>query len=225
MQSLDDTIQKLLTHPYFEKAKHVKEINPGHPEDSVYEHLVQTADFLKQHRGGEFISNSQARNSFQNFMKQETDGVPFGDIAVLAGLVHDIGKILSFREGDKITPINQPKPNSDQTYSPHHGYWGAETIVRPLLGDVGVNGKVADYITDIVRVHLVPFNYYKLSGGFAIKDAVADLKPWLEGLHVEVVFVAYADVAYNPRMRDCWELMGKMLDEPDLYLRREYFVE
>ncbi len=223
MYNLEEIIQRLLSHPYFKKAKHVKELNPGHPEDSVFTHSVQTADFIKEHLSGDFIANREAKKLFQDFMNKKTHGVPFADIAVVTGLVHDIGKILSYREAGKVYPMNQPKPNSKFTYCPSHGYYGS-LIVKPLLTDVGMKSEVVDYIATIVRLHLLPFDFYQGTSGFAMKDVINDLKPRMEGLHIEVCINAYADIAYNPRLRDCWELLKKMLEEPHFYDTREYFI-
>ena len=223
MFHLEEITHKLLKHPYFAKAKQVKEMNPGHPEDSVYTHLVQTADFITAHKDGAFIANTDARKLFQDFMNRKIEGVLYSDIAILTGLVHDIGKILSYKEEEKIFSSNQVSPNTGFTYNPHHGYYGS-VIVKPLLKEVGLHEKIVDYITDIVRFHLVPFDYYKGTAGYAIKDAIDDLKPRMEGRHIEVCINAYGDIAQHKPLQECFELIGRMFEEPHFYSTREYVV-
>lgn len=132
-------------------------------------------------------------------------------------------KYFHTKKGDRIHPMNQPKPNTKLTYSPHHGYYGS-LIVKPLLKNVGMKDEIADYVAEIVRLHLIPFDFYRETKGLAIKDTIDDLKPRMEGLHVEVCFNAYADIAHNPALRDCWKLLGGMFEEPHFYSTRNYFV-
>jgi hypothetical protein len=222
--NFEEITHKLLLHPFFVKAKHVKENSPGHPEDSVYTHLIQTSDFIKAHINGDFIVNHEARKHFQEFMNQKLEGFNMSDIAILTGIVHDIGKILSYKEEGEIYSINQLKPNVHFNYSPHHGYYGS-LIIKPLFKDVGIEGEVVNYIANILRLHLIPFEYYKGTKNYTIKETIDDLKPRMEGFHVGVCINAYGDIEQNPSLQDCRELIGKILEEPHFYAERKYFVK
>lgn len=222
--NLEEITQRLLKHPYFEKAKRVEEIGPGHPEDSVYTHLVQTSEFIKKHLNGNFITNTEARKLFQNFVNQKIEGISYSGIAVITGLVHDIGKILSYEEERKISPINVLMPNGSQSHSPNHEYYGS-VLVIPLLKEVGVEGKIAKYISEIVRLHMTVFDYYKGTKGYSMRETIDYLKPRMEGLHREVCLNAYGDIAQNQNISDCWELLGRLFEEPHFYTTRKYFVE
>lgn len=223
MFNLDATIQKLLDHPYFEKAKHVKELGPGHPEDSVFTHLTQTSDVVRQKLDGTFIQNPVARKLFLDFVNKDFDGNTQGEIAVITGLVHDIGKILSYKEEGNIFPINQVVPFKTSTRSIDHGYYGS-IIIKPLLQDLGLEEKVTNYIAEVVRLHLIPFDYYQLTTGYSITQAIDALKPQMQGFHIEVCLNAIGDINSNPPLEKCKQLLYSMFEEPHFYSTREYFV-
>lgn len=221
--NLEEVTQKLLTHPYFEKAKHVKELGPAHPEDSVFVHLTQTADVIREKVNGDFIKNPDAKKLFLEFMNRDIDGNTFRDIAIITGLIHDIAKIMSYKEEGKVWPINQLKPGTQSSRSINHGYYGS-LIIPQMLKEIGLSEKVIHYITNIVRLHLVIFDYYAKSADFNITDRINDLKPLMEGYHVEVALNAIGDIDGNPPLEPCKQLLYQMFEEPHFYSQREYFI-
>lgn len=221
--NLEEVTQKLLAHPYFEKTKHIKELGPGHPENSVFLHLTQTADVIKQRLNGEFIQNPDARKLFLDFVNRNIEGNLYKDIAIVTGFIHDIGKILSYREEENIFPINQLKPGTDSSQSIDHGYYGS-LIVDKLLHDSGITGKIINDITDVIRLHLIPFDYYAKVANLPIRAIIDDLKPRMQGKHIAVCLNALGDIDNNSPLAPCKELLYKMFEEPHFYSTREYFV-
>lgn len=221
--NLEEVTQKLLSHPYFEKAKHVKELGPGHPEDSVFIHLTQTSDVVRQKVSGDFIQNPDAKKLFLEVMNKDIDGNPYKEVAVVVGLVHDIGKILSYTENGEVFPMSIIKPNTETSYSPNHAKYGAD-LVKELLAELGLSEKVVTYIAEVVRVHMMIFDFYKRTEGYTLLETINDIKPFMEGYHVEVALNAIGDINSNPPLEKCKELIYKMLEEPKFYYPREYFV-
>ena len=216
--------QQILKHPYFQKTKHIKETSPAHPEDSVYVHLIQTADFIESRVDGRFIQNTDARALFQKIMIKKIAGMTVADLAVIIGLVHDIGKIMDYQEEGNIFSSNQPLPNTDYVYNPNHGYYGS-LLVKELLQDIGLPKEIVEYSANIVRLHLMPFDYYKLSTDYSLTQTIDDLKPRMEGLHVEVILNAYGDAAYNKPHKALFDLIEKMFEERHFFSTRKYFVK
>jgi hypothetical protein len=223
---IDYVLQKILNHPYFDKLKKVKEVNAGHTEDSVLIHVTQTFEASRQAIQGDFITNAKTKKSFEDFMNLKTDGVPYKDIAVITALTHDVGKLLSYKEGSKIFPMNIHKPDSDHgtTYNPGHEYWGS-LLIPEVLSKTGLTKKVIDYIQTVVRLHGNFFGIYQMLSSYSLTHAIRDMKSYMEGYHLEVLFNSYCDTTHNQPLQPCRRLIGKMFNESDTYLSRNYFVE
>lgn len=225
MFDLEETTQKLLAHPYFEKAKKVREISEAHKEDSVYTHLMQTYDTARESIDGNFINDPQAKQLFDAFMHKEIEGITYANIAPIVAMVHDIGKILSFKEDKQSFPMNIRMPHgiTGNTYNPGHEYWGS-TVIPELLKDLVLPKGVVEHVATIVRLHGHVFDSYSLISQFPIEEAIRDVKSRVENYHLEVLFNSYCDLAYNNPRHSCRELIVKIFNHPDIYMPREYFV-
>lgn len=222
---IEKIITQLVAHPYFEKIKKIKEVNAGHTEDSIYTHLMQTLAVAQKSIDGNFLTDQQAKKSFTSFMDKKTQGILYKDVALLIALVHDIGKMLSFSENGKIFPMNiqHPIAKKGETYNPGHEYWSS-TLIPNLFKDSALPQEIIDYITTVVRLHGEIFNTYIIIKDFPLVDAIRDVKARVENYHVEVLFNSYCDITYHKSLHPCRVLIEKMLNHPDTYLRREYFV-
>ncbi len=222
---IEEVLQQISEHPYIQKTKHVCEVNAAHTEDSVHTHLMQTLDMARKSIDGNFISHPQAKQLFDNFMNRKIEGVAYKDIALLFAFIHDVGKILSFKEGNEVFPMNIQKPNAPlgNTYNPGHEYWGSQ-LVPEILKNLPMNQKLVEYITTIVRLHGQVFDYHTSFIQFPLEDAIRDVKSRVEGYHLAVLFNSYCDAAYNKPLQPCRELIVQMLNSPSTYTLREYIV-
>lgn len=227
--TLDETIEKIKNHPLFQRLQTVVENNPGyHDHEDVYAHATKTARIALSEREGKFITNPQALSSFQDFMNEVVeDTTQRRDIVVLTALLHDCGKILSYREGGKIFTMLQPRANTeDQTICSGHEYWGGKLVAPKILTDVGVSPKVTELVSEMVGLHgtLNDSIYYKLTESWPMKNLLSDVKSKAKGRYIEAMFNAYCDCYDASSFANSKERIVEILNTPELYISREYFI-
>lgn len=212
--------EKIIAHPYFQKAKDVIENNSCHDHQSVYDHLLLTANRAEKATRGEFITNQEAKVLFQQWLDEEIFGMGKRDVAIITALVHDIGKIFSYKENGKVYSIVKTREDGT-TFIPGHEYWGA-TIVPKMLTDVGLSDKLANHIAELVRLHTFQDIYAPIFSSIPMQKFLEKIKSQ-ENWYKESLLNSYADV------QSCFpewiEFVKKVFNEPGLYREREYFVE
>ncbi len=124
---MNNLIEKIILDPLFLKLKDVIENNPSHNHERVCDHLIKTRDIAQREISGEFIISPEAKKLFLEFVNEDLYGMKRADIMILIALLHDVGKILSVKEGDNLHPILVTN-SSGITFLPGHEYWGS-TIV------------------------------------------------------------------------------------------------
>jgi hypothetical protein len=228
MIDLDPLISQIKSNEFFLKLKDVVENIEGfHDKESVYDHSLKAADAAKKIREGEFITNPGAKKLFSVWLDEEISGMKRKDIVVLAALLHDCGKILKFKEGEKSGTLSTSKPNSvDQTYAPGHDYYGAQFVVPEILKDTGLDKKIIDYISSIVRLHstLNDPNFYSARSGWNREDLISLIKSLAEGFWLEELFNAYSDNFFAHGFESARKKIIEIFNESSLYIPRSYFI-
>lgn len=226
--NLEETLEKIKSHPDFLKLKNVVEnINGYHDHEDVFTHCVKTANFAISARTGDFITNTFAKEKFMEFMDEKILGMKRKDIAVLIALLHDSGKILSFREEGKILTTNTKKPFTEEgTMCPGHEYWGGQIIVKKILKDLNFEKNLIEFISRMVELHSIvnDNNYYVSRENWPIEDLVFDVKSKVEGRFIEGLFNAYCDWNDAPAAEIGIKKIIEIFNTPLLYAKREYFI-
>lgn len=227
--NLDQVITTITNHPLFLRLHNVIEQAEGwHDHEPTFDHSVKTANIAKKAREAEFISDLEAKSSFLHFMNEDVSGVLRKDIIVLVGLLHDCGKILSFKDGDHTQTMRQIHPDgpSDRTMFPGHEYYGGALVVPEILKSIDLPQDVKDYIAKIVKLHGV-FNeppYFKSKSTWTLHQLVSDVKSRADGLYIEALFNSYCDCYDASAFAESKEAIEEIFNAPALYTKREYFL-
>lgn len=218
-----DFIEKIISNPLFLRLKNIVENNGWHDHEDMYSHSVKTKDIAQREISGDFITNPETKKLFQQFVNEDFHGIRRRDLMLLIALVHDIGKILSIKEGNKIKPLEVT--NSEGiTSAPGHEYWGS-TIVNKVLEELPLNNEVISYISRGVKVHNgFQGDYLSSRKQWPLGTLINDVKSRAEGLYIESMFNNYCDVFTASPFQPYKELVIKIFNEPALYERREYVI-
>lgn len=226
--NLDQTLEQIKSHPLFLHLKIVIETNEGyHDHEDVYSHSTKTARIAMEQREGKFIIDTEALSAFKGFMEEKISGVKRRDIVVLSALLHDCGKILSYKEGDKVNTLIMQKPDGqDATICPAHEYWGGKLVAPKILSDVGISGELNGYISKMVGMHgaLNEVNYFKARDSWPVEKLVSDIKSRAKGRYIEAMFNAYCDCFNATAFETGKRLITEAFNTPYLYIPREYFI-
>ena len=228
--SLSVLQEKIIAHPYFQKAKDIVEDNACHHKEKVYDHLLATAKRAKEAVKGEFITNKKAKEEFEKWMEDEKSGMKYKDVAILVALLHDIGKILVYEEDGKTYSINQVLKDGT-TLAPGHEYWGSSLALK-ILTDIGVFADSVYLVAMVIKLHgsLMfkldgPLKFPKFNESKSIKEHISDMKTLGQGLEKEILFNIYVDVATCEMFGEWVEVIKEMFNEPEFYQPRKYFVK
>ena len=216
-----DLIPKITQNPLFLKLKGVVENGPYHNCEDVYSHALKTKDIALKEISAGFITNPEAKERFIQFTNEELYGFKRGEMMVLIALLHDIGKILTVREGANTHPI-LVIDESGTTACPGHEHWGS-TIVNKLLPELPK--EAAEYIETVIRNHDT-FNplYFKSKENLSPDMLMNNIKSRAEGLYIEALFNIYCDCFTAIPFQNSKEMIIKIFNEPKLYERREYVL-
>lgn len=222
--STDELIQEIISSPLFLKLKDVIENNPWHDHESVYDHLIKTYKTAKEQINGNFITNPNAKKLFLEFVNSDFEGIKIFDTIIITALIHDIGKILYYKDGDKEQPLRH-EDSEGITRMPGHEYWGS-TIVGNLLKDLNLNPKVLEKITKVVRLHDTFNDSYLTNLDLnQIDKAIDDVKARAEGVYKEALFNIYCDVFTAKPSIESIKKIAQIFNQPSLYSKREYFIK
>lgn len=220
---LDQYIEKIIKNPLFLNLKDVVENNGYHDHEVVYDHLIKTKDIAKREISGDFITNPESKKLFQEFVKEEFEGMEKAGIMIIIALLHDIGKILLVKEDDNCHPILVTN-SSGITFLPGHEYWGSK-VVDQLLNDLNLPSEVIKYIVNIIRLHdTYGESYWNPKKDWPWDIIINDVKSRAEGFYKEAMFNQYCDCFNAEPFRYGKEMLIKLFNEPALYIRREYVI-
>lgn len=216
-------IEKIIQNPLFLRLKDVVENNSYHDHEDVYSHSIKTKDWAIKEITGDFITNTQAKQSFLQFVNEEIDGMKRVDIMVLIALLHDIGKILSVRDEDKTHSLLVTNVFG-MTVCPGHEYWGS-TIVDQLLQNLDLSEKITHYIATVIKLHDT-FNadYFEDRATWPADFLINDVKSRAEGLYKEALFNIYCDCFTVDPFQAAKKMVIKIFNDPKLYGKREYTI-
>lgn len=220
---MDALIERIIQNPLFLRLKDVIENNPWHDHEDAYSHSVKTKDIALKEITGNFITNPEAKTLFQRFVNENFHGMKRADIMILIALTHDIGKIISVKEGNEVRSI-KVTDQAGVTSLPGHEYWGS-TIVSKLLQNLSLDEEIISYISKGVKVHDGFQGDYLVSRkDWPMEKLINDIKSRAEGLYIESMFNNFCDVFTAPPFQPYKELVIKIFNEPSLYERREYVL-
>lgn len=215
--------QKIITSPLFLKLKNVIENNPYHDHESVYDHLIKAFEKAKIEIKGEKITNPQAKEKYLEFLKQTVGGVRKEILLQILALIHDIGKMTCFNENGKIKPILEQKPDGT-TQALGHEYAGS-VIAFEVLKDTRLSQEAIEYLAKGIRLHNSFNGYYKETGLVDAKTFITSMKQKSEGMHVEQTFNSICDNYSAIPFKPALSLITEMLNDPNFYEPREYFIK
>lgn len=220
---VDELIEKIKASPIFLNLKKVIENNAYHNHQKTYDHLLITCDKAKESVKGNFIPNKEAKGKFLEFMNEEVHGMKRSDVLILVALLHDIGKILWFKEGSSEKPLEMIL-GKDITAYPSHEYWGS-TIVKDVLADLNLNDKLISYIARCVSIHgEFGEDYIKARKDWPFDKLMNDVKSKCEGFYKESLFNQYCDCFYAKPFQFGIKVITKIFSSPNLYIPRKYFI-
>lgn len=216
-------LDKIIQNPLFLKLKGVVENNEWHDHEDMYTHSTKTKDLALKMISADFISNPTAKEKFISFINEDLHGFKRADLMILIALLHDVGKILSFKEGGQIKPLEVTDSNGI-TSPPGHEYWGS-TIVDQVLKDLNLNQEAVNYIAKGVKLHgAFQAEYLPLKKDWPMDKLLNDIKSKAEGMHIESMFNNLCDVYTAPPFEPYKDLVIKIFNEPYLYEKREYII-
>lgn len=224
LMEIDLLLEEVKNHPLFLRLKSVIENIEGyHDNEDVYSHLVKTARIAKEKVSGNFIENEEAKEKFVKFTNEEIGSVKKRDLLVLLALLHDIGKILSYKENGKISSINWQRGNG-QTSCPGHEYLGS-TIIGQILKDLDLNPEIISFIEKGIRLHDTFSDYYfATKKDWPIENVIIDTKARGEGIYKEVLFNVFCD-CFDAKASDASRpRIIELFSTPSFYTPREYFL-
>lgn len=229
MNSLDGVIETITKNKLFLLLKNVIENNDGwHDHEVTFSHSVKTSNIAKREIDADFISNKKAKSLFLKFVNEEVYGMPRKNLMILAALLHDCGKILSYRENRKVFPLAGRSPDNPKTttFCPGHEYYGGLLVAKEILKNISISNDAKDYLARIVTLHGT-FNAvpnYTSKKNWSEEDIVSEVKTRAEGYYVEALFNSYCDCYDAPAFSEAKEAIKKIFNNPDLYTKREYFI-
>jgi len=159
-------------------------------------------------------------------MDEDVFGMKRKDVAVIIALLHDCGKILSFRENGNVSTLIIKRPlDLSQTSCPGHEFWGGEIVVREILKDSGLDEKLIEYIAKVIKQHgLFSAEYYVGKEKWSESELLNDVKSKAEGLRKESLFNMYCDGYTAPAFSQGKAKVKELFNMPPFYVTREYFI-
>lgn len=224
MKSLDEILNKIQEHEKFLLLKNIIENNAYHKNEDVLSHSLKTLNLAKQNITGGFISDPVAKKSFLDCVNLEIDEIKIADLMVISALLHDIGKILIFQEGEQTKTVLTVKPNGE-TLCPGHEYWGS-LIIPGILAEFGLGGKAVDLVQKIVRLHGA-FNshlYYAQREDWPLELLINEIKAGSEEIYLELLFNSFCDCFYPEVFQKAKARILEIFNSPLFYFKREYLI-
>lgn len=210
---LEETIQKLINHPYFQKSKTVLENNENHIDDPVFDHQMRTYEKAKEVVKGDLITNPEAKIEFEKLMDTKIDGIRKNDLLQITALLHDIGKVIKFDENHEEKLILR-KLSNGKTNGAGHEYWGA-VLAKQMLKEMDFPNDASDHIYDLIRLHNTGFNFWYEE--ISNHERLYEIKLKSENLHTELIIGTYCDLFYGNGFKAQLHLPIEVLNMPQAY--------
>lgn len=222
--NIDQIAQKIINSPLFLKLKPVIENNDWHDNESAYNHSIRVYETAKREISADFITNPDAKKLFLDFVNEDFEGMKMGDVMLLTALVHDIGKMLHYKDNQVEKSLRHVN-NQGITRFPGHEYWSS-TLVSGCLKEYKLSEKVLEKISDVIRLHNT-FNDIYLAGmkDWSMEEVIDDIKARAENYHIEALFNIYCDEFTVEVSKDSIKKMVEIFNQPSLYIPREYFIK
>jgi hypothetical protein len=221
---LETLIKQIIDNPLFQRLKNVEENNSYHDHEKTYDHLIKTYETAKQQISGDFITNSQAKKTFIEFGNTPLQNLTNAKIMLLTALLHDIGKILYYREDQIEKPLRHEDKNG-LVSNPGHEYWGS-TIVGEFLKDLKLSPKIIEKIANVIRLHdTFGAHYFNPKLTLPIEEILDDVKARAEGFYLEALFNVYCDCFTAKPFEQSKQKVIELFNQPSLYCKREYFIK
>lgn len=222
--NIDELVKQIISSPLFLRLKDVIENNAYHDHEKTYDHLIKTFETAKEQLKGDFIKNKEAKKLFLEFVNAPFENLTNGDVMLLTALLHDIGKILYYKDGGSSYPLRHE--NTEGIVSnPGHEYWGS-TIVSEVLKESGLPPKIVEKIAKVIRLHDVfGAHYFNPILNWPIELIIDDVKARAEGLYKEALFNVYCDCFTAKPFEKAKEKTIAIFNDPSLYTSREYFIK
>ncbi|HYM65569.1 MAG TPA: HD domain-containing protein [Candidatus Sulfotelmatobacter sp.] len=219
-----DYFEKISTNPLFLKLKEIEENNEYHDHEKTYDHLIKTFEIAKKQITADFIKNETAKKLFLEFVNTPFENLNNGEIMLLTALLHDIGKILYYKDGENEFTLRHK--NSDGIVSnPGHEYWGSK-FVKEFVKDTELSEKVIEKISKIIRLHdTFGAHYFEPKLNLSIEEIMDDVKARAEGLYIEELFNVYCDCFTAKPFEKSKNKVIEIFNQPSLYVKREYFIK
>lgn len=219
----DERVEKIINNPLFLRLKNIVENSAYHDHESVYDHLVKTKNIAQREILGNFITYTEAKKLFLNFVNEDFHGYKRSDLMILIALLHDVGKILSVKEDSKISSLMVTDFNGE-TRCPGHEYWGS-TIVKEFIGDLSLPKEVIRYISKVVRLHgAFQADYLPSRKKLPLLELINEIKSGAEGHYIESMFNNFCDVYTAPPFQPLKQLVIDIFNEPVFYTKRKYVI-
>lgn len=220
---LENYISKIIQNPRFLRLKNIVENGPYHDHEDVFSHSVKAKDTALKAINADFITNTEAKKKFIEFVNDDYHGYKRGDIMVLTVLLHDIGKMLNIKENGSLRPLFSVD-SEGKTSCPGHEYWGS-TIVSQVTADLSLPPEVISLIASIIKLHdNFGADYFEGRKEWTMEKLLNDIKSRAEGFYKEALFNIYCDCSMAVPFQYSKEMIIKIFNEPALYERREYVL-
>lgn len=220
---IEALVNQIINTPLFLKLKTVIENNAYHDHESEYDHLLKTYKIAKEQIEGDFIQNPEAKKRFLEFVNTPFENLTVGKIMLLTALLHDVGKILYYKDSGKKQSLRH-ETDDGKVYMPGHEYWSS-TVVGEFLKDSGLSEKVVERISTIIRLHgIFGAQYFTPISDWPIEQIIDDIKARAEGFYKEVLFNDYCDCFTAKPFAQAKEKIVKVFNQPMLYTPRGYFI-
>jgi hypothetical protein len=222
---LNKLVEQIISNKDFLKLKNVVEtVDSYHDHEAVYDHLLKTLGIAKEQISGNFITNPEAKQLYNDFINRDIDGIKNSNVLLLTALLHDIGKILYYKEGGFTQPLIIT--NSDgTTMCPGHEYLGS-TIVREIIRNLALPEKAITQIEKVIECHdAFGGEYFGTKKEWKLQQVVNDIKFRAKGYCKEVLFNIFCDCYTAPIFNDSKNKIVEVFNSPQLYSEREFFIQ
>ena len=224
MQNLDQIVEKIINTPLFLRLKDIIENNSYHDHERTYDHLIKTYETAKEQVTGDFITNPEVKKLFLEFVNTSFDNMTNGEVMILTALLHDVGKILSYKDGGKEFTLRH-EDSKRFVSNPGHEYWGS-TVVSRFVEDAGLSPKIIEKIARVIRLHdTFGAHYFEPKLNLPLKEIIDDLKARAEGFYKEALFNQYCDCFTAKPFEESKKKIIEIFNESSLYTPREYFIK
>lgn len=214
--------EQIITHPLFQKLKDVRENNPWHHNEVVYDHALKTFTVAQTSITAPFITDQEAKKGFETFIQTRIGELTRGEVMQLIALLHDIGKSLSYQDNGKTSYIVMIKPDG-MTQCPGHDYWGS-ILLPEILRDLLPNQTIA-YMAHIISIHdTFPDTYFAQRKDWPIELVVDDAKARGEGKYIECLFNIHCDNYHATVSTDARKRIEEVFNQLALYTERIYKI-